>query len=307
MFHKKSINPLQNIDNISDDRPVLIAGPTASGKSSLALEIAQRRGGIIVNADALQVFANWRVLTARPTAAHEALVAHHLYGHVPGAQSYSVGHWLRDIAPLLTGHERPIIIGGTGLYFAALTAGLADIPAIPGDVRAKATTLLDTGGLTALLDDIDAETLARIDLKNPMRVQRAWEVQYATGRGLADWQDATPAPLCAPETVDRILIDAERDWLADRIARRFSLMIENGALDEAWENAVMWDPGAPSAKAIGASELIAHVKGEITLDQARERAVIATRQYAKRQRTWFRARMGDWQKWPRPEPDETQI
>ncbi|GGL88470.1 tRNA (adenosine(37)-N6)-dimethylallyltransferase MiaA [Pseudooceanicola nanhaiensis] len=283
--------------DLDPDRPVLIAGPTASGKSALAIAIAERDGGVVVNADASQVFANWRVLTARPSAAEEARVPHRLFGHVPGDAAYSVGHWLREVAPLLGG-ARPIIVGGTGLYFTALTEGLAEIPETPAEVRAEADALRRDGGVDALLGAIDAETLSRIDRQNPMRVQRAWEVQRATGRGLAAWQDATPPPLLPLERAQPLLVEAGKDWLNDRIARRFDAMLAEGALEEARANLPGWDPALPSSRAIGAPELIAHLRGEMTREEARAAATIATRQYAKRQRTWFRARMKAWRPLP---------
>lgn len=278
---------LQDFDR---ERPVLIAGPTASGKSALALAIAEAKGGVIINADALQVFGNWRILTARPTPEDEARVPHRLYGHVAGDTAYSVGHWLAEVAPLLSGPLRPIIVGGTGLYFTALTAGLAPIPAVPDAVRAEADSL----PLAALLAGLDDASRARIDTANRARVQRAWEVLRATGRGIAAWQDETPAPLLAPAACIRLVIDAPRDWLTPRIDRRFETMLAQGALDEARANLAGWSPALPSAKAIGAPELIAHLRGALTLAEAAEAARIATRRYAKRQRTWFRARMADW-------------
>ncbi|UYV39399.1 tRNA (adenosine(37)-N6)-dimethylallyltransferase MiaA [Rhodobacteraceae bacterium D3-12] len=276
------------IETIDPDAPVLIAGPTASGKSALALAIAEAQGGTIVNADALQVFANWTVLTARPAAEDLARAPHALYGHVPGGQSYSVGHWLRDLDPFLA--HRPIITGGTGLYFSALTEGLAEIPATPPAIRARADTLSRDTMLAAL----DAATLARIDTQNPVRVQRAWEVQETTGRGLADWQDSTPPPRLPLSHCTALVIDAPKDWLTPRIEQRFDLMLAGGALEEARDNLPDWDPKRPSARAIGAPELIGYLNGEMTLEQARSAAIIATRQYAKRQRTWFSKRMKDW-------------
>lgn len=282
-------------DTIDPALPVLIAGPTASGKSALALRIARAQGGVIVNADALQVYANWRILSARPSPGEEAAWPHRLYGHIAPHQAYSVGHWLREVAPLLGAGPRPIIVGGTGLYFSALTEGLAEIPPIPPDIRAEADRLRLSGKIEALLDALDAGTRARIDTANPMRVQRAWEVQAATGRGLADWQDATPPPLLPLERSTPLLVEAPKAWLTPRIARRFDAMLDAGALDEARANLDGWDAARPASKAIGAPELIAHLRGEMTLDQAREAAIIATRRYAKRQRTWFRARMRNWQ------------
>lgn len=289
-----------DICTINPDLPVLIAGPTASGKSALALEISARQGGIIVNGDALQIFANWQVLTARPSSDDLAMAPHALYGHVAFDGAYSVGHWLRDVRGLLagTGPNRPIIVGGTGLYFGALTNGLVDIPATPPDIRARGDALLAAGGIGALLPALDSATRARIDIQNPMRVQRAWEVAQNTGRGLADWQDDTPPPDLALPACTAIVFDttsgATKDWLNARIARRFDQMIAQGALEEARENLATFDPKHLSSRAIGAPELIAHIRGEMSLDDARDAAIIATRQYAKRQRTWFKKRMRDW-------------
>lgn len=282
------------LESLAPDRPVLIAGPTASGKSALALAIAEDRGGVIVNADAIQVFENWRVLTARPDAGDLARAGHALYGHVAWDAAYSVGHWLRDVTPFLTGPERPIIIGGTGLYFSALTEGLAEIPATPPEVRAEADGIRTASGHAAFFEGIDAQTLSRLDRANPMRVQRAWEVQRATGRGLAAWQDDTPPPLLPLADTYAIRVDANRDWLNARIAQRFDLMLAHGALDEARANLPRWNPALLSFKAIGAPELVAHLQGEISLEDAREKATLATCRFAKRQRTWLRSRMSAW-------------
>lgn len=279
--------------SIPRDTPVLIAGPTASGKSALALAIAEAGGGVIVNADALQVYNGWRVLTARPTADEEARARHVLYGHVPFEAEYSVGDWLREVTPLLDGPERPIIVGGTGLYFRALTEGLAEIPPTPPEVRTEA----EARDPAALLEELrrgDPAIVARIDTQNPARLRRAWEVLRATGRPLSAWQDATEAPVLPLAATAPLLLDADRDWLNARIALRFDRMLEAGALAEAEANLHRWDKAGGARKAIGAPELIAHLRGEMTLDEAREAAVIASRQYAKRQRTWFRARMGGW-------------
>jgi tRNA dimethylallyltransferase len=282
------------IGSIPRDRPVLIAGPTASGKSALALRIAEA-GGVIVNADALQVFDAWPLLTAQPSPEDRALAPHRLVGHLPFDATYSAGDWLRDVAPLLAG-ERPIIVGGTGLYLSALTEGLAEIPPVPPEVRAEANALLAEAGLRAMVAGLDARTRERIDLLNPMRVQRAWEVLRATGRGLASWQAETPPPLLPLARTAPLLVDAPKEWLDSRIERRFDAMLAAGALDEARAEAPRWDPTLQSAKAIGARELVAHLRDEITLAEARAAAIVATRQYAKRQRTWFRARMGAWQR-----------
>jgi tRNA dimethylallyltransferase len=285
-------------NKLDKSKPILVAGPTASGKSALALDLADRFDGMIINADALQVYGCWRVLTARPDPAEEARAPHHLYGHVACDGDYSVGVWLREVGALLQRAQKlPIIVGGTGLYFAALTEGLVDIPPIPAEIRARSQGLLDGEGLLRLLADLaleDAKTLARIDQNNPMRVQRAWEVLQATGRGLAAWQADTPEPLLPRQDTNALVLDAPKDWLTPRIDRRFDLMLEQGALDECRANLAGWQPDHPSARAIGAAELMAHLRGEMPLDQAIDLAKIATRQYAKRQRSWFRARMKDW-------------
>lgn len=279
---------------IDPDRPVLIAGPTASGKSALAMAIARAQGGVIVNADALQVYRNWRVLSARPTAADEAALAHRLYGHVAAEEEYSVGHWLREVAGLMETGARLVIVGGTGLYFSALTEGLAEIPDTPPAIRAEAERRLAEGGIEALLGALDAATRARIDTANPRRVQRAWEVLAATGRGLSDWQAKTPPPLLPLAACTPLLVNAPKAWLDPRIERRFDAMLAGGALDEVRANLPGWNAARPAAQAIGAAELVAYLLGEMTLETARQAANRATRQYAKRQRTWFRARMRSW-------------
>lgn len=279
--------------------PVLIAGPTASGKSELALRIAERDGGVVINADAAQVYDCWRVLTARPPDEDLARAPHLLYGHVSGATRYSVGAWLRDLAPILADpSRRPIVVGGTGLYLSALTEGLTDIPAIPPELRARSQALIDGGDLDALRSDLareDPETYAGIDRANPARVQRAWEVLHATGRGLSDWhRDVAPA-LLDPSRCRRIVLNPDRDVLADRIALRFDRMMAQGAPDEARAFAVLGlDPALPSARVLGAPDLLASLRGEMTAAEAISSAVIQTRQFAKRQRSWFRGRMADW-------------
>jgi len=286
---------LIDLHTLHPDRPVLIAGPTASGKSALALAIARAQGGQIINADALQVHEGWRVLTARPSPDEEQQALHALYGHVGWGAEYSVGHWLRDLTPLLSAGPRPIIVGGTGLYFRALTEGLAAIPPTPAPVRAAADAL----PFDRLLSDLDRDDpvlAARIDRQNRARIQRAWEVFTTTHVPLSQWQADTAPPLLPVHAAHALLIDADRDWLASRIATRFDQMIAGGALDEARRNLPRWPDAGGAAKAIGAPELIAHLQGHLTLAQARAAAVVATRQYAKRQRTWFRARMGDWQR-----------
>ena len=288
----RSIFAEMKLQQISRELPVLIAGPTASGKSALAMELAARDGRVVVNADALQVYGCWRVLSARPSVADEAVVAHALYGHVGRNGAYSVGHWLREVGALL---DRPVVIvGGTGLYFSALTEGLAAVPQVPPEVRAEADALRLGGGLARMRAEVDAETAARTDMANPARVQRAWEVLRATGRGLAAWQRVAAAPLLALERCEALVVRPEVGWLDARIAARFSAMLDAGALDEVRAELPEWDPARPSARAIGAAELVAHLRGDCDLAEASQAATLATRQYAKRQRTWFRSRMKAW-------------
>lgn len=280
------------IARLRPDRHVLIAGPTASGKSALALAISQAQGGTIVNADALQVWSCWRVLTARPSAQDEAQAPHALYGHVSPDRAYSVGDWLAEVAAL---PGRLIITGGTGLYLSSLTRGLAVIPPVAPQIRAEADQLAaEADGLARMIAGLDARTALGIDLLNPARVQRAWEVLRATGRGLAEWQAETPPPLIAPDSAECLVLNADRDWLADRIATRFRAMMASSALEEARARLADWDPRRQWARAIGAAELIAHLKGQMSREDAIERSIIATRQYAKSQRIWFRGRMREW-------------
>jgi tRNA dimethylallyltransferase len=275
------------LGELDTDTPVLIAGPTASGKSALALDVYAQGGGVIVNADASQVYDCWRVISARPTPLEETRAPHRLYGHLSAATPYSTGHWLREVEAILQETARPIIVGGTGLYFQALTEGLAEIPATPAEVRALADGL----PLAALIDELDDTTAGAIDLANRARVQRAWEVLRATGRGLAHWQAETPPPLLPLARCAAFALDVDRDWLSARIAARFDQMLAQGGLDEVRAIAPRYDPTLPAHKAIGVPELIAHLRGDLTLDQAREAAITATRRYAKRQRTWIRSRM----------------
>jgi tRNA dimethylallyltransferase len=292
------------LSQIHPDKPVLIYGPTASGKSGLALEIARRQGGVIVNADALQAYQGWPILTAQPSAADLDRAPHHLYGHLAFDAPYSVGDWLRDVAPFLkrpykTG-ARPIIVGGTGLYFTALTEGLAKIPPTPAGIRAKA----DAIPLPDLVSALDPATAAGLDLNNRARVQRAWEVQQTTGRSIRDWQDATPPSLLALAECTALALMPDVEWLNARIQTRYAIMMDAGAMAEAKAMVPNWDQTAPSSKAIGAAEMIQLIGGDITPDSAREAIIIATRQYAKRQRTWLRSRMKRWQTVALPNVDD---
>ncbi|MEL7465834.1 MAG: tRNA (adenosine(37)-N6)-dimethylallyltransferase MiaA [Pseudomonadota bacterium] len=279
--------------------PLLVAGPTASGKSAYALAEAAK-GGVVINADASQVYDGWRVLTARPSAEEEAQAPHRLYGHVEPAVRFSVGDWLRDLAKALEECRdvglRPIIVGGTGLYFKAALEGLAEIPPPPDDVRRAVDARLKGEGLASLVAELaarDPDTAAATDLKNPMRVTRALEVLEHTGRGLASWRADTPPPLIAEP--EKILIATEREALYARCDARFDAMLGAGALEEARAMAARGlDPILPAMKAVGAPELFAHLRGEMSLEAAAAFAKQATRNYAKRQMTWMRNQMKDW-------------
>ena len=287
----------KNFYEIDQNMPVLIAGQTASGKSHLALEIAEKYGGIIINADAIQIYKNWKILTARPSSVDERKIKHKLYGHIDGATDYSVGTWIKEIKEVLSSNLRPIIVGGTGLYFSALTNGLVDIPEIPEVIRLEANNRIKKSGFKNLIEEIDEETVEQIDTNNPMRVQRAWEVLRSTGRGLNSWHRATPKPTLDLNICKAILVDGEVSIINKRINNRFDQMIEKGLIREAENNLASWNPLNPSSKAIGACELIAYLNNEISINQLREQIVIATRQYAKRQRTWFRTKMQSWERY----------
>jgi tRNA dimethylallyltransferase len=284
------------IDQISSDMPILIAGQTASGKSQLALQIAEKRDSVIINADAIQVFENWRILTARPSIAEESKVKHVLYGHISAEVEYSVGHWLGEVRKILSNCSRPIIVGGTGLYFSALTKGLVDIPDIPAEIKVEANNRIQSDGFESLIEEIDSETIKKIDKNNPMRVQRAWEVMKATGRGLVSWHNQTPEPTLSLKNCEAILLDCDAPTVNKRITNRFDQMLDNGLIDEALKNFSNWNETNPSSKAIGAKELMAFLNDDISMEQLKEEVVVATRQYAKRQRTWFRSKMKSWKK-----------
>jgi tRNA dimethylallyltransferase len=288
-------------------RPLLIGGPTASGKSALALAIAERDRSIVLNADALQVYAAWRVLTARPDEDDLARVPHALYGHVGLSEPYSVGRWLGEIKTALDAARdagrRPIIVGGTGLYLSALTEGLAPIPAVDPDVRRHADDLVRAGRLDHLRRELqlrDPATWDRIDRNNPARVQRAWEVLQSTGRSLAAWQDDGRQPVLDAHAADKVIICPDPQDLAKAIEDRFDRMLRDGAMEECRAVLPNWTPELPGAKAVGAPQIMAYLRGETSLEAAKTAAIIATRQLAKRQRTWFRSRMSTWT-WHQPD------
>ena len=284
---------------------VLIAGPTASGKSTLALQLAAAMSGIVINADAMQVYRELLVLTARPSAEDEALAPHRLYGHVAAAMRYSVGAWLADLAKVLAEARAagrvPILVGGTGLYFKAATDGLVELPEVPAEIRASLKEKAEMLGLAGLHDMLvarDPIMAERLPPSDPQRIVRALEVLEATGRSLAEWQTTTPAaPLIDPATARKIVLDPEREVLRERIAERFRQMVDAGAIEEAARLAGLGlDPDLPAMKAIGVRELTAAARGETTLEDAIEKAITETRRYAKRQRTWFRHQMPDWER-----------
>jgi tRNA dimethylallyltransferase len=281
---------------------ILIAGPTASGKSALALALAEKLGATIVNADSMQVYRDLRTITARPSPAEEARVPHRLYGHVDAAENYSVGRWCRDVAAALAEIAAqgrvPILVGGTGLYFKALTNGLAAVPPIPAAIRAQVRGRLKTEGIAPLYAELiarDPATAHRLMPNDRSRISRALEVVLATGRSLTDWHhDGLPA-LIDPNRAAKVFVTCERKELVARIETRFAAMLNAGALDEvrALERRQL-DPLLPAMKAHGVPWLIRHIGGEISLDEAAAGAVMDTRRYAKRQLTWFRNQMPGW-------------
>lgn len=279
----------------------MIAGPTASGKSAFALSLAERTGGEIVNADSMQIYAGLRVLTAAPSPAEEARAGHHLFGVADASQGWSVGRWqaaaievLRDIAAR---GRRAIVVGGTGLYFRALTHGLADVPPVPESQREISGLLYAAQGeaeFRALLRPLDPAAEARIESGDRQRLVRAHAVATATGRSLSDWQ-ADTRPVLATGEWSGVVLDPSRTALYDRCDARLALMVQQGALDEvaAMESRNL-DPALPALKAVGYRELAAHLRGETSLDEALAAARQETRRYAKRQLTWFRNQTPDW-------------
>jgi tRNA dimethylallyltransferase len=291
-----------------NSKAVLIAGPTASGKSALALALAETHGGVIINADSMQVYRDLRVLTARPTREEEARVPHRLYGHVDAAVSFSAGAWVADAAKVLAearAHNRmPIFTGGSGLYFKALTRGLSALPPIPPEVRDDVRARLQRDGVEALhaqLTQCDPASAERLKSRDKIRIARALEVVEATGRSLTDWHRDGLPPLLPPGTFTAVFLAAERDELYARIDARFDAMLQAGALDEVAALAARWlDPLLPAMKAHGVPALIRHLNGEITLQQAAVIGRSDTRHYAKRQFTWFRHQLPEFE-WVKPE------
>jgi tRNA dimethylallyltransferase len=276
---------------------VLIAGPTASGKSHQALALAAEIGGVVINADSMQVYREAPILTAQPSAQDKARLPHLLYGHVSAREVYSVGRWREDATAALAEaramNRTPIFVGGTGLYFTALTDGLADIPPTPPEIRDAARALLDDIGVEALhatLTDRDPLTASKLRSSDPQRVLRAFEVLEATGRPLAEWQSAPAEPVLKNAKLAAFVLDPPRGELRLRIAARFETMLDQGGLEEARKLEDL-DPALPAAKLLGLRPLRALAAGTLTRAEALDAAVTGTRQFAKRQMTWFRHRM----------------
>jgi tRNA dimethylallyltransferase len=296
------------VNSPGGSKAVLIAGPTASGKSAFALELAQATGGVIINTDSMQVYRDLRIMTARPTVDEEARVPHRLYGHVDAAINFSAGHWVTDAARVLAevrAQDRlPIFVGGSGLYFKALTRGLSAVPPIPPEIREGVRARLERDGVEALhaeLKQSDPASAERLKPRDRTRVARALEVVEATGRSLTDWHRDGLPPLLPPGTFGALFLEADRDQLNARIHARFDAMLKAGALEEVAALAARrLDPLLPAMKAHGVPGLIRHLKGEITLEEAAVIGRADTRHYAKRQFTWFRHQLPEFE-WVRPE------
>jgi tRNA dimethylallyltransferase len=279
---------------------VLIAGPTASGKSALALSLAERMGGVIVNCDSMQVYSELRLLSARPSADEESRAPHRLYGHVSAHERYSAGRYQDDaaraLAEVLAADRVPIFVGGTGLYFSVLTEGLSPVPPVPGELRARVRARFEEEGTEAIFADLarrDPETAAQLQHSDTQRILRALDVLEATGRPLSAWRKSSGRPVLEKLRLARFVLAPSREVLYERIDRRFDAMIAAGALDEVRALAGL-DPTLPAAKALGLPSLQRHLAGEKTLEEATAEASRKTRNYAKRQLTWFRSRMADW-------------
>jgi len=296
------------ISELTSNKAMLIAGPTASGKSTLALELAQKAGGVVINTDSMQVYRDLRVLTARPTPAEEAAVAHRLYGHVDAAINFSAGAWTADAAKVLAEVRAqgrlPIFVGGSGLYFKALTRGLSAVPPIPPEVRESVRARLERDGVEALhavLAQRDPVAAERLKPRDRTRIARALEVVEATGRSLTDWHREGLPPLLPPGTFAALFLSPERDALYARIDTRFDAMLKAGALEEVAALAARnLDPLLPAMKAHGVPALIRHLRGELTREEAATIGRVDTRHYAKRQFTWFRHQLPEFE-WVAPE------
>jgi len=289
---------------VTSNKAVLIAGPTASGKSALALELAQRTGGMVINTDSMQVYRDLRVLTARPTPEDEAHASHRLYGHVDASINFSAGAWVADAARVLAEaraqNRLPIFAGGSGLYFKALTRGLSAVPPIPPDVRESVRARLGRDGVEALHAELarrDGISAERLKPRDRTRVARALEVVEATGRSLTDWHREGLPPVLPPGEFTALFLSPEREALYARIDARFDAMMKAGALEEVERLAARnLDPLLPAMKAHGVPALIRYLAGELTLEEAAAIGRADTRHYAKRQFTWFRHQLPEF-KW----------
>ncbi|NOJ47517.1 tRNA (adenosine(37)-N6)-dimethylallyltransferase MiaA [Bradyrhizobium archetypum] len=289
-------------------KAVLIAGPTASGKSALALELAQKTGGIVINTDSMQVYRDLRIITARPTVEEEARVPHRLYGHVDASINFSAGAWVADAEKVLAearaAKRLVVFIGGSGLYFKALTRGLSAVPPIPAEVREAVRARLERDGVEALHAELarrDPVSAERLKPRDRTRIARALEVVEATGRTLPSWHREGLPPLLPPGEFSALFLAPDRDQLYARIDARFDAMLAAGALEEVAALAARkLDPLLPAMKAHGVPALIRHLRGEITRDQAAEIGRADTRHYAKRQFTWFRHQLPEFE-WVAPE------
>jgi len=294
--------------SLTDNKAVLIAGPTASGKSALALRLAEQTGGVVINTDSMQVYRDLRIITARPTPEEETRVPHRLYGHVDASVSYSAGSYVTDAASLLAEVRRegrlPIFIGGTGLYFKALTQGLSTVPPVPAEIRDGVRARLERDGVEALHAELarrDPDAAARLKPRDRTRIARALEVIEATGRPLADWHREGEPPLLAEGSYQALFLAPDRDVLYARIDARFDAMLTNGALEEVEALAARGlDALLPAMKAHGVPALIRYLRGEISRDEAATIGKADTRHYAKRQFTWFRHQLPEFQ-WLTPE------
>lgn len=291
-------------------RLFLIMGPTASGKSALALAVAERIGGEIVNADSMQVYRDFRVLTARPSPAQHERAPHHLYGHVDAAELYSTGRWLADALAAIeligARGKTPIVVGGTGLYFKALTEGLADIPAAEPELRAALRARVEREGAPTLHDELaarDPVTAARVNPNDAPRILRALEVLETTGESISAFYASTKPALDRDDWVG-LALAPEREALYAAIDARFEAMLAEGALEEVRAFAErMLDAALPATKAHGAPALTAYLRGEVTLAEAAEIGKRDTRRYAKRQFTWIANQMPDWPRLEAPDPE----
>jgi tRNA dimethylallyltransferase len=291
-----------------NDNALLIAGPTASGKSALALELAASTGGVVINTDSMQVYRDLKVITARPTADEEARVPHRLYGEVDAAINFSAGAWLAEatvvLAQLRAQNRLPIFTGGSGLYFKTLTRGLSAVPPILPAIRESVRARLQRDGVEALHAELarrDPASAERLKPRDRTRIARALEVVEATGRSLTDWHRDGLPPLLPPGAFRALFLAPERDALYARIDARFDVMLAAGALDEVASLAARrLDPLLPAMKAHGVPALIRHLSGEITLDEAAAIGRGDTRHYAKRQFTWFRHQLPEFE-WVKPE------